>query len=179
MLAGGARLFPEEPHMELALAQQLALESRARGDTKDYDKVRSLTAGAVAKESLNPYVLLRAAEAMLDLEDYRAAAGYLLQVRPLHGQLEPEDDAAVLYISGRIMNSDGKLDAAESMFREAIEVDDSQAIFHVYLARTLLEAENIPEARVCLDTGLKRHPNDEGLLALHKAYEEARSRGII
>lgn len=116
---------------------------------------------------------------MLDLEDYRAAGEYMMQVQPLGGQLDPEDEAVVLYISGRILKSDGKLDVAERMFRGAIEVDDSQGEFQNQLARTLLEAGHLPQARVSLDAGLKQHPNDERLLALRTAYDEARFRGIV
>lgn len=85
-------------------------------------------------------------------------------------------DVESLIESGNKYWSEGKLDQAESTFREAIELDPGAALPHARLAGLLLSQHRNDEARIEYQNAIMNDPQDAGLfLALAIVYLHEKS----
>ena len=86
------------------------------------------------------------------------------------------EDANSLVEAGNKFWSEGKLEQAESTFREAIELDPGAALPHARLAGLLLSQHRNDEARIEYQNAIMNDPQDAGLfLALAIVYLHEKS----
>ncbi len=116
--------YPGSPVLRLVRGLQLLQEDVHRGSSRRVQEISDVVSGAASQMPDNVHAQLVAAEIMVDLGEFPAAAGYVRAVRPRHEELvEPEAQAALAYVMGRLCEEGGKRDLALSLFREAVAQD--------------------------------------------------------
>lgn len=116
--------WPDSPVLLLVRGVQMLQEDFNHGSARRTEEIARLVNRAAGRMPGNAHAQLVAAEVMVDLEEYTAAARYIRTLRPHHGDLvEPGSQAVLAYVMGRLCEEGGKRDLALNLYREAVAQD--------------------------------------------------------
>lgn len=177
VIADARKRSPDDPGLMLVQAFQLLEEGRGTPLSTEAD-VRDLVGQAVTLAGENAYVRLEAAMVFFRLGDMSASASHAVAAGERFKQLrEPQSQAALAHVLGRLARAGGNQEAAEQQLRLAVSLDPSDAEYVVELADLLADVGSIDSAQQLVKDALVRHPGDERLLALSRAWDGRLSAG--
>ncbi len=128
--------FPGSPVLKLVRGRQMLEEDVHRGSEVRVAAISKIVGDGASQLRASAHAQLAAAEVMVDLEDYRAAAAYVSAVKPLCGELvEPESQAALVYVMGRLAEHSGKPALARQLYGEASVQDPAEEHYRIMAER--------------------------------------------
>ncbi len=123
-LLGGAQRPEDRGILLVAEAVQLLHEDQGRTTVTRGSRIRELVGHAAADYGDDPRILLACAMVLLDLDDIKGAAGYVMGIEPkLNEVTSSADRAALAHVLGRLAAEAGHLDVAEQQLRYAVATD--------------------------------------------------------